>query len=431
MRRTSVLACILGVCFVSTAWAQQAAPTAPFGRHIGHRMTKQTSRTPDSTVSRGFLAQASPDDTAKIWELGTYPGGTWAAAWKINDHGVIVARGDVPPLGPDGVGYTHTLVVRLFGPHAGEWIDLGALRPKQPIGWEEPLAAISNNGLVASHSTAKGGHAHAVAWSEETGMIDFGTLADTGDPQYANYKMSYAIGINKLGTLIVGGSAPHGNLAVGFLAPVVWTQSDGWQIHRLDSSAYPDFGWDVWDANNSGQIIAGGNDKQQTTVVGALWNPRADGKGWKKLMRLPPSSDYPISYPFAINQRGEIVGVVASSDWNTEIPALWEPLDKKRTRYSDPILFPLPEGGFTSCELVGINDRGDIVGDCWNQDVSVDLPARWTTKDPTFSEIVNFPGDWGFDWGVNNNRIAAVTYSGGQNCPADTYLSCVGAVQLP
>jgi len=426
MNRISILACILAVSFVSTAWAQPATKPA-IGRHLQHRMANQASRTPSLTVSRSFNAQANSDD---IWELGTYPGGTWAATMHLDDLGEIVARGDVPPLGPDGVGYTHTLVVNLFGPHAGEWIDLGALRPKQPTGWEEPLADISNNGVVASHSTARGGHAHAVAWSEPTGMIDLGTLADTGDPQYATYKMSWAMGINKLGTLIVGGSGPHGNLATGFLAPVVWTQSDGWQIHRLDTAAYPDFGWDVWDANDSGQIIAGGSYTAESTGVGALWNRRADGKGWQKLMPLPPSSDYPSVIPFAINKRGEIAGVVASSDWNTWIPALWEPLDKKRTGYSDPILFPLPEGGFTSCELVGINDHGDIVGDCWNADGSVDLPVRWTTKDPTFCETISFPGDWGFAEGVNNKGTAVVTYGGGENCPADTYGSCVGAIQL-
>jgi probable HAF family extracellular repeat protein len=431
MKRISILTCILGVCFVSAAWAQQPATKPPFGRHVPHRMANQTSRTPGLTVSRSFRAQANPDCKAKIWELGTYLGGTWAATQHLNDLGVIVGRGDVPPIGPDGVGYTHTLVVNLFGPHAGEWIDLGALRTKQPTGWEEPVADISNTGLVVSHSTAKGGHAHGVAWTEETGMVDLGTLADTGNPQYASYKTSYAIGTNKLGTLIVGGSAPHGNTDVGFLAPVVWTPSNGWQIHKLDSSAFPNFGWDIWGVNDYGQIIGvGGNSHPQTTVVGVLWNPRADGKGWNKLMSLPLSPDYPFTDPYGINEMGEIVGVVASADWSTTLPVLWEPLDNKRTKYSQPIVFPLPEGGFASCEAVGINDLGDIVGDCWNEDGSVDLPTRWTTKDATFSEIINFPGDWGFSWGVNNNRIASVTYGGGTNCPADTYGSCGGAIQL-
>jgi len=47
----------------------------------------------------------------------------------------------------------------------------------------------------------------AVAWTKETGMVDLGTLADTGDPRYASHNSSYAISTNKLGTLIVGGAA--------------------------------------------------------------------------------------------------------------------------------------------------------------------------------------------------------------------------------
>ncbi len=98
---------------------------------------------------------------------------------------MIVGLGDVPPIGRDGLGYTHTLAVPLFGPNAGEWIDLGALRKKQLKGWEEPFADISDTGLVVSHSTAPDGQLHGVAWTKATGMVDLGTLADTGDPRYS------------------------------------------------------------------------------------------------------------------------------------------------------------------------------------------------------------------------------------------------------
>jgi hypothetical protein len=266
-----------------------------------------------------------------------------------------------------------------------------------------------------------------------------GTLADTGDPAYADYKSSYAYGTNKLGTLIVGGSAPYGDINVGFLAPVVWTPANvwmngkyvrKWQIHKLDTAEFPDFGWDIWGVNDYGQIVGvGGNGYPATIVTGALWNPRADGKGWEKLMSLPAPQAYPFTDPYSINDMGEIVGIVASADWSTELPALWEPLDEKRTTYSQPVELALP-AGFTGCECVGINDLGDIVGDCWND--TQDLPARWTTKDLTFSEIINFPADWGFAWGVNDNRIAAVTYTGGQKCSAGVpwVYTCGGATKL-
>jgi len=435
MKRISILACILGVCLVSTVWAQQSAPKPSFGRHGPHPMANHTSTAPGPTVSRSSDAHANPDHT-KIWELGTYEGGTWFASWRLNDLGVIVGRGDVPD--SEGVLSNHTLIVPLFGPHAGEWIDLKPLDGEQPTGWEEPNNDISDTGLVVSSSIAPDGHVHAVAWTNPADPVDLGTLAGTGDPTYTDYKASNAIGTNKLGTLIVGNSGvgPTGQHPS---VPVVWTPSitwikeklvTKWTIHVLDTAAFPGFSWTAWGVNDLGQIIGVGGNDDETILVAALWNPRADGKGWQKLMSLSSPPGYPSTDPYGINEKGEIVGGVTLPDQSMWLSVLWRPLNSKRTKYSQAIVLPLPNGGFTSCQGVGINDLGDMVGDCWNDDYSLDLPVRWTTKDPTFSEIISFPGDWGFAWGVNNFRIATVTYGGGENCSPDTYLSCGGAIQL-
>ena len=150
MRRISILVCILGMSLVSTAWAQQPATRPPLGRHAQHRMANQTPMAQGFTATRSFNGQANSDDKAKIWELGTYPGGTWVATWHINDFGVIVGLGDLSPIG-DGPGYTHTLAVPLFGPTAGEWTDLGTLPGQQSIGCEEPLDGISMARFAATH----------------------------------------------------------------------------------------------------------------------------------------------------------------------------------------------------------------------------------------------------------------------------------------
>jgi len=134
MKRISILACILGVCFVSSAWAQQPATKPPLGRFAAHRMARQTSRTPNLTVNRGSYSQADRDGRTKYWELGTYTGGTWLTTWHINDLDVMVGLGDLSPIG-GGSGYTHTLALPLFGPNAREWTDLGALAVEQSIGW--------------------------------------------------------------------------------------------------------------------------------------------------------------------------------------------------------------------------------------------------------------------------------------------------------
>ena len=89
----------------------------------------------------------------------------------------------------------------------------------------------------------------------------------------------------------------------------------------------------------------------------------------------------------------------------------------------------MPEG-VTTCYAEGINELGDLTGECWNDDYSIDRPMHWITKNPTFFEVLTSPGDWGWSFSVNNSRIAAVTYGGGNKCSGDTYISCGGAVQF-
>ena len=100
--------------------------------------------------------------------------------------GVAVAQGDLPD------GSTHNLAVPLLGPHAGEWIDLGTLGGAQS-GWDEGLVTISDTGLIVGHSASTDqNRPHGVVWSEKSGMVDLGTLADIG---YTAYNSSYAAGV--------------------------------------------------------------------------------------------------------------------------------------------------------------------------------------------------------------------------------------------
>lgn len=434
MKRISILACILGVCLVSMARAQQPSK-APVGMHRLHRMPDRTPRTPGVTESRSFNAQTNTSHEARIWELGTYPGGTWATLGGINDLGVAIGFGDVPPIGSDGVGYTHTLAVSLLGPRAGEWVDLGTLGGELSRGWEEPYwFGIANTGLVATHSTTPDGQVHAAAWTKQSGLFDLGTLADTGDPKYNRYNSSYAGAVNRLGTLIVGWSGVDG----GYNTPVIWTPSqawnngtrvDHWKIHALDTKGFPNnLGWQPGAVNDYGQIIGFVFDAKVTFTIPVLWNPLPDGQGWTPMV-LPytPNKEYPYVLPFGIDSKGNITGAIESADGNIWLARLWQPLNAARTRYSQPIELPLPDG-FIGCEAVGINELGDISGDCYN-DVT-DLPTRWSLNNPTFSAILNIPGDWGISLAINNRRVAVLTYGGGLACPGDTFGSCGGAIQL-
>ena len=163
MNRISTLASILCAALGSMVWAQEPAVATNSKHPIFQRgAMMRMSRMQAARIS----AQALPVHSNQIWQFGTYPGGTWAALEGINDSGVAVGFGDVPPLGkgPNGEGYTHTLAVPVFGPHAGEWIDLGTVGGEYSVGWEEPLNSISDTALIVGHSATSSGYIHGAAF---------------------------------------------------------------------------------------------------------------------------------------------------------------------------------------------------------------------------------------------------------------------------
>ena len=423
MRRISISILILCACFASAPWAQKAtshAETHPGRPHAANHML------PAGGIRNPYVVQSNASQN-KVWELGTYPGGTWASMGDVNDFGVAVAQGDLPD------GSTHNLAVPLFGKHAGEWIDLGTLGGTES-GWDEGLVTISDTGLIVGHSASTDqARPHAMAWTETSGMVDLGTLADVGYPEYNS---SYAAGVNKWGTLIVGWSGVEQScLGCAPTLPVVWTPTvvwkngklvTKWKIHKLDMTGFAVITkWYAWAVNDFGQIVGEGSG-DNGEFVGVLWTPLQNGK-WK-VMQLPALANFPEPEPFNINDRGEISGDIEPADFSVWIPAFWKPLNASRKSYSNPIVLPTPEGGFTNCYTDGINELGDLTGECWGD--GGDQAVRWTTKDATFSQVLGFPGDWSWSFRVNNNRVAVVTYGGGDNCPADTYGSCGGAIQL-
>jgi probable HAF family extracellular repeat protein len=427
MRRNSIFALILCTSIVSTAWAQPQAVGPRVSKHSIHHRALTSFRKTNATLPNPLVAAQAAARQSKVWELGTFPGGTWAAMGDVNDFGVAVGQGDLPD------GSTHNLAVPLYGRHAGEWIDLGTLGGTE-TGWEEGLIAISDTGMIVGHSASTDqDRAHAIAWTEASGIGDLGTLADIG---YPTYNSSYASGVNKLGTLIVGWSgAEQSCIGCAPTLPVVWTPTFAWKngqvvtkwkIHKLDTAGFGVITkWYAWAVNDFGQIVGEGSG-DNGEYVGVLWTPLQNGK-WK-VRQLPALADYPEPEPFNINDRDEISGDIEPADFSVWIPAYWKPLDPSRKTYSSPVALPMPEGGFTNCYTDGINELGDLTGECWGEDV--DQAVRWTTKDITFAQVLGFPGDWSWSFRVNNNRIAVVTYGGGDQCSPDTFGSCGGAIQI-
>src|SRR5271157_394918 len=356
-------------------------------------------------------AQGTWAQNVKVWDLGTYPYGTWAEAGGINDLDVVVAQGDAAD------GDNHLFKAELFGSHAGQWFDLGALGAYENwFAW--PL--ISDPGLIVGYAATSQGHVHGFVWTGKAERTDLGALPSLGRNN------SMAVAVNKLGTLVAGsvwGETP------GY-RPVVWTPdiawnsgllAVSWKIHALETPNGFPYGY-VNSMNNLGQL-AGAVYNDDGIEVAALWNPVQGGKGWE-LIELPGSKDWPdVAIVGDINEKGEMVGDVLSLDWAHGYSSLWQPVDSQRRTYKLTLL-PNPWGLPQGDTAEGINDLGDIVGASWDKDYNF-VAVRWTTKDPTSVRSLGFPGDWSLAFKVNELGIATGTYGGGL-CANE----CVAAVQF-
>ena len=217
-----------------TARAQQRAATPQMFKHAGPQ-NRTFHPTQNSLMTPRIAASAMTGQDHKIYDLGHYPGGSWAQLGAINDFGVAVGYGDVAG------GDTRMLGVPLFGPNAGHWFDSGVSSDDGVFG---EGGVITLFGLIVGHIRGDNGYPRAYAWTaNHQTTFDLGTLpGDDG---------SGAIGVNHLGTLIVGVSLrlltddPDG--LTKWLTPVVvWKpkfesrngqQSLTWEIQALPMGA--------------------------------------------------------------------------------------------------------------------------------------------------------------------------------------------------
>jgi uncharacterized membrane protein len=352
-------------------------------------------------------AQPTWAQKQKVWELGTYPGGTWAELHGINDTGVAVGSGDV-------AGDLRMIGVPLFGPNAGNWFESGV--SSGAVG--ELLPAISYTGMIAGAITGDNGYPEAYAWLPNHAGFHLGTLPDD------DWSLAYAI--NHQGTFIVGQSF-HGlpgftsttGRAVVWTRRVDWTHGRptlAWDIHALPTNGLEQPGavfegvtlrlWGAWGVNDSGQIA--GDAYQYDPVlnewweIAVVWNRTKNGSGWE-LQRLPMAADFLYNEALSINNRGEIVGDVW--DWRAA-PALWKNQGKTWKLTVMPTLNPTPMWDVAW----SINDPGDVVGTCYDADW-VPHATRWNAHAPLSpAQALGFPGDWSVAYGVNSSGIAVGGY---------------------
>jgi hypothetical protein len=231
-------------------------------------------------------------------------------------------------------------------------------------------------------------------------------------------------GNNKAGTLIVGWSSSE--FGGPDSLPVVWTPkvtaasggpSPTWNIRKLDAEGFEQASyWTAVFANDFGQIVGSAWDDSVGANMARRWNPIPGGKGWK-IMKLPVLGDYPNAWANDINDEGDIVGGLASSDWSIGRPALWRAVEGRWGEYTVTILATL-SGELEWDEAMGINERGDIAGYGNDKDWS-QWATRWSANDTNFVEELGSPGTWSWALKVNNRGIVTGSY-GSDTVPENT-----------
>jgi len=191
------------------------------------------------------------DQGSGLRTLSVPTGAGTSSASGINNKGTIVG---------------HTYTVGESGQHAtlwtkdGQYRDLGEL----PGGFEEAAAfAVNEKDHVAGYSLAEQDLHRAFYWSDETGMINLGTLPGT--------QGSVAHGINKDDWVVGFASNPGPTSAMrGFL----WTAD--WGMLDLDNLLAPGSdGWKVYGANwvsDNGEIFGIGQLGDEYHMI--LLSPR-------------------------------------------------------------------------------------------------------------------------------------------------------------
>jgi probable HAF family extracellular repeat protein len=163
-------------------------------------------------------------------DLGTLPGGSWAAAYGINDAGQVVGTAG------DAAGDS-----RAFLCSGGTMLDLGALSG----GSNSAANAINASGQIVGMADNSSGWGHAFLYSNGT-MQDLGVLPGT--------EKSTALAINQSGQVV--GEADSGPYSVSHA--FVYT---GGTVLDLNGLIDPSSGWVLQCAdgiNDRGQIVGYG-----------------------------------------------------------------------------------------------------------------------------------------------------------------------------
>lgn len=210
----------------ATVWNNGVATTA--GGAGSYAMAINNSGGVAGMLVNNGQGNAFVAENGTVIDLGDLSGGSWSAAYGLNDEGQAA-----------GYGMTGNGVFRGFIWTPGQgYSALGTLG-----GANSYAMAINNSGMAAGSSQVSSGYIHAFV-SNGSSIEDLGTLGGSS---------SYAYGINNLGD-VVGYSLTGGNQTDGFL-------EEGGVMYDINSLLIDAPGWEItqlYAINDSNQVVGVG-----------------------------------------------------------------------------------------------------------------------------------------------------------------------------
>ena len=295
--------------------------------------------------------------TDKLQDLGTL-GGSSSGSTAINDAGEIVGGSLLPE---DKTGHA------VFWSPATGLVDIGGFG-----GFTGYAVGINNSSQVTGLSYLRNNQIpHAFFWSPSGGLQDIGDgvssegiaingngqvvgllqdrhnrvdgflWSQTGGFQVFNptaFGDTATVGVSDSG--LVAGNFSSGHCLIGEGCGFVWSQSGGFQLLTLNGTSVH-----VLYENAAGTVVGYVNTTAGTYHI-FLWTQNS---GVQDLGVLPGRS---YSYPYALNNKGEVLGVSCKADGVCR-GFVWRPGQGMKA---------IPDSDNSSRVFTKINDAGQLIG---------------------------------------------------------------------
>ncbi len=247
------------------------------------------------------LTELWRDSESSLWQSPTQI--SWSAN-ALNDQGQVVGSVESFAIGDD----TRYAIL---------WDESNGLQEIGNLGATDSIAiGINNNGQVVGASATSqltDGTTYPFLWSEASGMSSLGSLSNS--PNYGiGVQWSRSININDQG-VVVGTSESDGMVTSAF----IWTEAAGMQPvgDFIGASSF------ATAINNSGQIVGFGDTASNPDSLrrAFIWD---EDFGSQLLPLVDDGTIYETSEAHDINDLGDVVGQIYSSDDSSRLAILWQ-----------------------------------------------------------------------------------------------------------